>query len=167
MHPLKTKITDLRNGNVHFLGYEIFLPKNRPITGYKGKGVKTIRRGNPKLRFDVPVARIEQRYIDRGYLKRTKKGIRPISRVSYACLEDHLIVSHYRSVWLGIKTYYSGCTNRGRLQYLHYLLHMSCAMTLGHRHRMSVTKIFRKHKRDLVIKIADTDRTVSFPYERK
>jgi len=167
MHPLKTKITDLRNGNVHFLGYEIFLPKNRPITGYKGKGLKTIRRGNPKLRFDVPVARIEQRYIDRGYLKPTKKGIRLISRVSYACLEDHGIVSHYRSVWLGIKTYYSGCTNRGRLQHLHYLLHMSCTMTLGHRHRMSVTKIFRKHKRDLVIKIADTDQTVSFPYERK
>jgi group II intron reverse transcriptase/maturase len=167
MHPLKTKITDLRKGNVHFLGYEIFLPANRPIAGYKGKGVRTIRRGNPELRFDIPVARIEQRYVDRGYLKRTNKGIRPISRGSYTCLEDHVIVSHYRSVWLGIKNYYSGCTNRGRLQYLHYLLHMSCAMTLGHRHRMSASKIFKKHRKKLEIKIPDTDRTVSFPYEKK
>jgi len=167
MHPVKTKITDLRKGNVHFLGYEIFLPANRPISGYKGKGVRTTRRENPKLRFDVPVALIEQKYIDRGYLKRTKKGIRPISRASYTCLEDQVIVRHYRSVWFGIKNYYSGCTNRGRLQYLHYLLHMSCAMTLGHRHRISISKIFRKHQRDLVIQIPDTDRTVSFPYERK
>ena len=52
LHPVKTKITDLRKGNAHFLGYEIFLPRNRPISSYKGKGVQTIRRGQPQLRFD-------------------------------------------------------------------------------------------------------------------
>jgi hypothetical protein len=98
-------------------------------------------------------------------LKRTAKGVRPISRASYAYLEDQVIVSHYRSVWLGIKNYYSGCTNRGRLQYFHYLLHMSCAMTLGHRHRVSCTKIFKKHGKTLTIQSSDTKRTVSFPYQ--
>jgi group II intron reverse transcriptase/maturase len=165
IYPLKTKVTDLRKSNVHFLGYDIFLPRNCPISRYKGKGVRTIQRGNPRLRFDVPVARLEQRYIDRGYLKRTAKGVRPISRASYAYLEDQVIVSHYRSVWLGIKNYYSGCTNRGRLQYFHYLLHMSCAMTLGHRHRVSCTKIFKKHGKTLTIQSPDTKRTVSFPYQ--
>lgn len=167
IHPVKTKITDLRKGNVHFLGYDIFLPRNRPISSYKGKGVRTIRRGNPRLRFDVPVAKLEQRYVERRYLKRTSKGIRPISRSSYACLEDHVIVSHYRSIWLGINNYYSGCTNRGRLQYFHYLLHMSCAMTLGHRHRMSCSKIFKKHGKFLTIQIPNTERKVSFPYQTK
>ena len=165
LHPVKTKVTDLRKGNVHFLGYDIFLPRNRPISGYKGKGVQTIRRGNPQLRFDVPVQKLTERYTDRGYLKKLKTKVRPISRASYTVLEDHVIVSHYRSIWLGLLNYYSGCTNRGRLQYIHYLLHMSCAMTLGHRHRMSCSKIFRKHGKTLKVKITDTDKTVSFPYK--
>jgi len=167
IHPLKTKVTDLRKGNVHFLGYDIFLPRNRPISGYKGKGVKTIRRGQPQLRFDIPVNKITKRYVERGYLKQKAKGVRPISRGSYTVLEDHVIVSHYRSIWLGLLNYYSGCTNRGRLQYIHYLLHTSCAMTLGHRHRMSNSKIFKKHKKTLTVKIRDTDKTVSFPYKTK
>jgi len=165
LHPAKTKITDLRIGNAHFLGYEIFLPRNRPISGYKGTGVKTIRRGQPQLRFDLPVAKVTQRYADRGYFKKLKNDTRPISRASYAVLEDHVIVSHYRSLWLGLRNYYLGCTNRGRLQYIHYLLHMSCAMTLGHRHRMSCSKIFKKHGKGLTVKIPNTDKTVSFPYK--
>jgi hypothetical protein len=167
LHLVKTKVTDLRAGNAHFLGYEIFLflPINRPISEYKGKGVRTIRRGQPQLRFDLPVAKVTQRYADRGYFQKLKNGIRPISRASYSVLEDHVIVSHYRSIWLGLLNYYSGCTNRGRLQYIHYLLHMSCAMTLGHRHRMSCSKIFRKHGKSLTIKIPHTGKTVSFPYK--
>lgn len=165
LSPTKTMITNLRVGNVNFLGYEIFLPKNRPIREYKGKGVRTIRRGQPELRFDIPVANVTKRLAEKGYLKKLKNEIRPISRASYAVLEDQVIVSHYRSLWLGIFNYYSGCTNRGRLQYIHYLLHMSCAMTLGHRHRLSCSKIFKKHGKGLTIKIPDTKKTVSFPYK--
>lgn len=165
LHPIKTKITNLRKGNAHFLGYEIFLPKNRPISSYKGKRVKTIRRGQPQLRFDIPVTKVTQRYADRGYFKKLKEGVRPISRASYTVLEDHVIINHYRNLWLGLLSYYSGCTNRGRLQYIHYLLHTSCAMTLGHRHRMSCSEIFKKHGKTLSIKVPHTEKTVSFPYK--
>ena len=161
LHSEKTKVTDLRKGNVHFLGYQIFLPRHCPISAYKGKGVRTI----PQLRFDIPVADVTNRYANRGYFKKLKNGVRPISRASYTVLEDHVIVSHYRSVWLGLLNYYSGCTNRGRLQYIHYLLHMSCAMTLGHRHRMSCSKIFRKYGKALKIKLPNSGGTVSFPYK--
>ncbi len=165
LHPIKTKIIDLRKGNAHFLGYEIFLPRNRTIPSDKGKRVGTSRIGQPQLRFDLPVAKITNRLESRGYLKQMKNKIRPISKASYTVFEDHVIVSHYRSVWLGLLNYYSGCTNRGRLQYIHYLLHMSCAMSLGHRHRMSCSKIFAKHGKGLTVKIPYTDKTVSFPYK--
>ena len=164
-NPIKTKITNLRIGNAHFLGYDIFLTKNRPILRYKGKGVKTIRKGQPQLRFDVPVRKITNRYVERGYLKYVKNRIRPISKAPYTVFEDHVIVSHYRTLWLRLLNYYSGCTNRGRLQYIHYLLHMSCAMTLGHRHRMSCSQIFKKHGRHLTTKIPHTDKEVWFPYK--
>lgn len=165
LHPTKTKVTDLRKGNASFLGYEIFLPQNRPISKYQGKGVQTIRRGQPELRFDIPVAEVTKRYTERGYLKQLPDRVRPISRASYSVLEDHVIVSHYRSLWLGLLNYYQGCTNRGRLQYFHYLLHMSCAMTLGHRHQMSSAKVFCKYGKRLEIKLPHTDKTVSFPYK--
>ena len=165
LHPTKTKITDLRKGNAQFLGYEIFLPRNRSISRYKGKGVQTLRRTQPQLRFDIPTTRVVKRYIERGYLKIKKNKVHPISKAPYTVLEDHVIVSHYRSLWLGLLNYYSGCTNRGRLQYIHYLLHISCAMTLAHRHRISVVKIFKKHGKTLTTKVPYTKKTISFPYK--
>ena len=125
LHPLKTKIANLRKGNAHFLGYEIFLLKNRPISIYKEKGLKTIRRVQPQLRFDVPINKLLIRYSENGYVKRLSDRFRPISKASYTVLEDHVIVSRFRSLWLGIYNYYSGCTNRGKLQYIHYLLPVS------------------------------------------
>jgi len=165
IHPIKTKVTNIRKGNAQFLGYDIFLPRNRPISSYKGKGVKTIRRGQPQLRLEVPVRSLTKRYVERGYLKQLTGQVRPISKASYSVLEDHVIVSHYRSIWQGILNYYSGCTNRGRLQYIHYLLHISCAMTLGHRHRKPVSKIFAKYGKTLSVKIPNTNKKVSFPYK--
>ena len=164
LHLTKTKITNLRKGNAQFLGYKIFLPYNRPVSSYKGKGVKTIRRGQPELRFDIPVKLVADRLSKRGYIKSLSNGRRPISKANYSVLEDHVIVNHYRSVWLGLLNYYSGCTNRGRLQYFHYLLHISCAMTLGHRHRISCSKVFQKHGKEL--KIQHKGKQISFPYKK-
>ena len=160
LHPTKTKVTNLRKGNLQFLGYEIFLPRNRPISSYKGKGIKTIT-----IRFDIPINKIIERYEKHGYFKKLANKVRPISRASYTVLEDHVIVNNYKKIWQGLEQYYMGCTNRGRLQYIHYLLHMSCAMTLGHRHRMSCSKIFKKHGKFLTIRIPNTDKTISFPYK--
>nr|AOC61469.1 putative reverse transcriptase and intron maturase [Rhexinema sarcinoideum] len=165
LHPVKTKITNIRIGNVKFLGYLIFLPQNRSISSYKGKGVQTIRRGQPQLRFDIPVAEVTKKYSERGYFKKLEKGVRPISRASYTILEDHVIVNHYRSLWLGLLNYYSGCTKRGRLQYFHYLFHMSCAMTLGHRHRRSSSEIFQKYGKKLTVQILNKGKTIEFPYK--
>ena len=100
-------------------------------------------------------------------MKKLPTRVRPISRASYAVLEDHVIVSHFRSMWLGYENYYKGCTNLGRLQYIHYLLHMSCAMTLGHKHNKSCSKIFKKHTKYLTVKVKNTDKQVSFPYRKK
>jgi len=168
INPLKTHVTDLRKGKASFLGYEIFLPENKSLHKYKGKqnSKQTIRRGNPCLRFDLPQDRVIKRLEDKGYLLSLKNGIRPISRAGYAVLEDHVIVSHFSSLTLGIETYYSGATRRGRVQYIQYLLHMSCAMTLGHRHRKSCKKIFQKYGKTLTVEIPSKPGVYkSFPYK--
>jgi len=167
LDPVKTKIINLRSGKVFFLGYDIFLPRNMKRVKYKGKGKQTVRRSTPTLRFQLPVEKVIQRLHERGYLAYVKNKIRPISKGSYTPLEDVVIVNHFKSVWLGLFNFYSGCTNRSHLQYIHYLLHMSCAMTLAHRHRSASSKIFKKHGKRLEI----MDQTgvpakvrASFPY---
>lgn len=164
-HPEKIKLTNLRKGKAYFLGYEIFLPANNPITSSILSRTNTPRRGNPKLGFDIPINNLVSKMVQRGYVARLKKGVRPISKSSYVTLEDHVIVNHFKSVCLGILNFYSGCNKPKRLQYIHYLLHMSCAMTLAHRHRTSSKKIFTKHGQRLTVKIPNNEnKTVSFPY---
>ena len=172
LHPEKTKITNLRAGKVSFLGYDIFLPRNRKIGKYKKQGGKqTMRRSTPRLRFHMPVNQVIKRMKERGYITYDKNNkIRPISKGSYTPLEDAVIVNHFRSVWLGLKNFYSGSTNRSHLQYIHYLLHISCAMTLAHRHRSSTSKIMKKHGKRLEIMDKNVNpprRITSFPYQTK
>ena len=169
LDPVKTKIIDLRAGKISFLGYDIFLPRNMKLVKYKKQGGKqTIRRSTPRLRFQVPVDKVLKRLKERGYITYSDNKVRPTSKQSYSPLEDQVIVNHFRSVWIGLLNFYSGTTNWSHLQYIHYLLHMSCAMTLAHRHRSTSNKIFKKHGKRLEIldKTGDSDKVISyFPYK--
>jgi group II intron reverse transcriptase/maturase len=168
LDPVKTTVTELRAGKVIFLGYEIFLPRNARLTKYKKKGGKqTIRRSPPQLRFHIPLDTIRKRLFERGYITYSNNKWRPISKKSYSTLEDDVIVLHFSSVWRGISNFYSGATNLSKLQYIHYLLHMSCAMTLAHRHRSTSSKIFKKHGKRLEIRRMESDNEkviAYFPY---
>ena len=165
----KTRIINLRAGKLNFLGYDIFLPRNMKLVKYKKRnGVQTVRRSTPTLRFHLPQKNLVKRLKERGYITYSHNRPRPISKSSYSPLEDHVIVQHFASVWLGIRNFYAGCTNHSQLQYVHYLLHMSCAMTLAHRHRSSSKKIFQKHGKRLEIKkeIEKEMKTIAFfPYQ--
>ena len=168
LDPNKTEIINIRAGKFLFLGYEIFLPRNMKLIKYKKENSKqTIRRSTPKLRFNLPIEKVIKRLHEDGYITSINNRVRPISKGSYTRLEDSVIVNHFKSLWLGLLNFYSGSTNRNHLQYIHYLLHMSCAMTLAHRHRSSSTKIFKKHKKRLEImeKIGETEKVIAyFPY---
>jgi group II intron reverse transcriptase/maturase len=168
LDPEKTKVINLRAGKVNFLGYDIFLPRNIKLVKYKRKGAKqTMRRQSPTLRFHLPVKKVLQRLNERGYITYTNNRWRPVSKSDYTPLDDEIIVRHFSSVWRGIRNFYSGTTNWSHLQYIHYLLHMSCAMSLGHRHRVSSRKIFQKHGKRLEIidQSGETPKILAyFPY---
>jgi group II intron reverse transcriptase/maturase len=160
--PMKTKVTNLRAGKAKFLGYEIYLPREGKVSTYTGSGTRLTRRTNPMLRFDIPLDSVLNRMHKRGYLRKSPQSYIPTSKASYTTLQDIVIVTHFQKVWRGIENYYSGCTNFLRLQYIHYLLRMSCAMTLAHRHRSSSKKIFCKHGKTLTV--LEGNNTKSFPY---
>jgi retron-type reverse transcriptase len=165
VHSIKTKVTNIRKGKAHFLGYAIFRSKEDRFLSYSGPGVRIIRSREPILCMHVPMKKLLKTYIEKGYLLSTREGIRPKSKGSYSSLQDHVIVSHYQSLILGIQNYYSGCTNLRKIQYIQYLLHMSCAMTLGHRHRVSSSMVFHKHGKNLRVKVATTTSTVELKFK--
>lgn len=165
MYPIKTKITNLRAEKAKFLGYEIYLLKNINISPYIRSRTRTTRCKNPQLQFDIPMDFVLQKMEEKGYIKKLVKRHRSISKVSHTTLVDTVIVKHFSRVWRGFSNYYSGCTKLSKLKYIHYLLHISCAMTLSHRHRLSTKKIFIKHGKKLTV--ANGHNTTEFPYRNK
>lgn len=159
----KTKITCFHRGVIKFLGYDIFIPRCRPLSKVNG----VTRRGNCEIRFEPQMDKILSALASRGYLKKLVNEYRPISKAGYTILEDHIIVLHFGSVWLGLYNYFSGVTNRSRLLYLQYLLQTSCAMTLGHRHRISSSRIFKKYGNELRVRAENTDSSLGMLEKNK
>jgi Type II intron maturase/Reverse transcriptase (RNA-dependent DNA polymerase) len=160
LNSIRIRVTDIHKGHVYFLGYVIYLPKEGKFSDSINNGVHTILCPKTMLRLEVPLKLVLDRCVQKGYLSRTLRGIRPISRSSYAIKQDHVIVLHYKRLILGILGYYSGASNQRNLQYIQYLLQISCAMTLAHRHRMSCSKVFKKHGKNLRVSIPNTHKYV-------
>jgi len=164
LQSLQTKITDLTSGKAKFLGYEIYFPRNQTIIPHTRFSNRTLPRTNPRLRFDISADFVLRKMEELGYIKKLVKGYRPISLARYTPLEDIKIVKHYEKISKGLLNYYSKCTNSSKLQYMHYLLYISCAMTLSHRHRLSLKKIFKKYGKSL--KVSRDNINASFPYRK-
>ena len=165
MNHSKTFVTNIRRGKAKFLDYEIFIPDSCPLHKYKSSNNTTqvSRRLNPQIQFDLPQDLVISRLKEKGYIRIINNKTRSISKCDYTCLEDHVIVLHFRLLYLGISEYYSGITKRKRIQYIHYLLKMSCAMTLGHKHRKSCTKIFKQYGKTLLVPLPNKKGSVNYP----
>lgn len=171
LNPQETKVINIQAGKVNFLGYDIFMPRNIKLTKYKKKDCHGIdRKLSNMLRFQVPVKRVIKCLQERGYISYENNKVRPISKASYSTLEDRIIVNHFKSVWLEFYNFYSGASNLSHLHYIQHLLHMSCAMTLAHRHRTSCTKVFKNYGKRLIITNQDSRNPnviAYFPYRTK
>jgi hypothetical protein len=163
--PKNIKIINLYKGKVSFIGYEIFFSRNNALEILPQFPSKL--QTNSTLKFDICMDHILNNMVNQGYIIRNEKGLRPISKANHSTLADHMIVNYFRSVYLDLENYYSGCTYPKRLQYLYYLLHMSCAMTLGQRHRVSSKEILSKYGKKLIFRIPNTNEIISFPCRNK
>jgi len=61
---------------------------------------------------------------------------------------DHTIVERYQSVLRGVYNYYCMAVNISRrMAHIRYILEVSLSKTLAHKHKCSVTTIFKKYAR--------------------
>ena len=154
----KINLVCLTAGTLSFLDYEIYLVRSSSSEKRTNLGYKTTTR----LRFDIPINKLLKNLEKNGIIKSTLSGYRPISKGKYTRLEDYKIVLHFTFVWNSLKNYYSGITNPQKLQYIYWLLRISCAMTLAQKHNSTCTKIFKKNGKSLTVEIPNKKQKVFF-----
>lgn len=137
LSPEKTLVTHARTGAARFLGYEIKVRRNDRHSR-KGR-----RPANGDIMLLVPATVVKEKC--KPYLKYGK----PARRTDLLQADDHDIVGIYGSIYRGIVQYYLLAGNVHKLNRLHWVMQTSLLRTLANKHRSTVTKMARKHKRTI------------------
>jgi group II intron reverse transcriptase/maturase len=134
----KTLITHARSEPARFLGYELVVHHND--TKRDRRGHRSIN-GQIGLKVPMDVVRAKRK----PYLRRGK----PAARLERVHDSDFRIVAQYQAEYRGIAEYYQLAYNRHRLGLLRYVTERSLTKTLGHKNKISVTKVWRRYKATL------------------
>ncbi|MEL7307702.1 MAG: group II intron reverse transcriptase/maturase, partial [Pseudomonadota bacterium] len=125
------QIINLFKESFQFVGYEILVRKEKTF-------------------FKISISHIVNLLLRYKFIKYRKNGaLRPISQTKLLAQPDFKIIQAYNYIVQCLTSYYSGISSNKRLQYCEYLLKFSCAMTLAHKHKTSISKIFRNHGSNL------------------
>ena len=138
---------------IFFLGYKIKGHYDLNIKWDKSRGQ---RYGGTTLKFGVPLERLLNRCVDRGFAQKARKGkaLKLVARRQdkWIFMTDLDIVRGFNRVVRGIANYYCLSTQQSVLYELFYMLRRSCALTLSHKHKQKkAIWAFEKYGKDLKI----------------
>lgn len=126
-------IINIKKNNLYFLGYTISVKKNKVV-------------------YEITMQHIIKILVKCKFLRyKTNKSIRPTSNPQLLKKSDFKIVANYVDILYHLSLYYSGVSNWRQLCYLKYLLNYSCAMTLAHKYKSTVNKIFKQYGKHLYV----------------
>lgn len=151
----KTHITSLRGGKCRFLGVDFFIRNNtsghQRYTTLVKKNITIRQRFAPRLILHAPIKELLTKLLDKGYVKRNRKGeFFPIGKSDCIPLTHPQILNFFNSRIRGILNYYSCVHNRNELWSIVRFLHYSCALTLARKYKLkTLAKTFRKFGRNL------------------
>jgi group II intron reverse transcriptase/maturase len=131
----KTLITHGRTQAARFLGYEVVV--HHDDTKHDQRGHRCIN-GQIGLKMPMDVARAKLW----PYMRRGK----PVALLGRVHDTDFQIVTRYQAEFRGIAEYYQLAYNRHRLGLLRWVMERSLTKTLGHKHKISVNKVWRRYR---------------------
>jgi group II intron reverse transcriptase/maturase len=140
----KTLITHARSQDARFLGYEVTILQKDTKQSWTKAGFKR-RSINGHIGLRVPRTVLLDKC--RRYTRRGK----PTHRMELTRESDFTIISTYQSEYRGVVEYYRLAYNLHTLHRLRWIMEQSLAKTLAHKHRTTVSKIYRKYQTDLVV----------------
>jgi len=157
----KTHIRHAKTEEAFFLGTRIKVGSKSPrVLTYARKSADgeslnfvTKRTTVGQVAMFAPVDKIVSRLHQKGFCDAS--GF-PVSKPSFAVLDEIRIIEEYNAVLLGYLNYYSFVVNRHALRRVAYILQFSAAKTLANKHRTSMRKIFKKHGALLFVSIVSS-----------
>lgn len=139
----KTLITHARSEAARFLGYEISITqddtKQTMRTTPSGKEAKA-RCVNGRVVLRVPQETLE------GMCEAYKDGGTIRHRMELINESDYTIMMAYQLKYRGIVNYYQLALNVHSLNHLKWVMETSLTKTLAHKHKMSVSQVYRKYR---------------------
>jgi group II intron reverse transcriptase/maturase len=158
----KTQVVHLATERAHFLGYLIatahprFRKRNLQRTGSPHNVIQTIKTTSGKIKLLVPLKKLSQK------LKRYMATSQPACVNAFINQPIEHILEHYNGVIRGWYNYYQLAENVSSLHYARYILHYSLAKTLARKENASISKIFSKYGKDIIIEKPNVRQTHFF-----
>jgi group II intron reverse transcriptase/maturase len=148
----KTLITHSTTQKAHFLGYSI------RITPQGKKKIQQIQRGgntyktriNTRPQLLAPVTSLLRKLKENGIAKQKGKVYVGTAKNIYLAYDINTIVNSLYTLWLGIYNYYILANNISKLHSIHFIIWISCALTLAKKLRVrTISKIITKYGKNL------------------
>ncbi len=143
LSPTKTLLTHARSEAARFLGYEVAVVQQDSKRSKKvvcgSDHPRRCRSVNGKLILRVPKDVVEAKC--QSYQKKGKV----IHRAELLNESDYTIVLTYQGQYRGLTNYYQLAQNMHTLQQLKWVMETSLTKTLAHKHKMSVSQVYRKY----------------------
>ncbi len=147
----KTIITNPLKKKVRFLGFEIYLNKNRLLTKSSQGVLKNVR----TIRIFPDQLRLESRFLLKGFINKSKDGSFIPREIGWLTpYSDHQIIKRYNQFMIGFGMYY--CTEVSEISSVNrwiYYMYYSCIKTLATKHKISVRTVINRYGyKDISIK---------------
>jgi len=172
----KTKITHLKKGKAKFLGFEIWQSPSTILSSKKdvnplGKidrvkmdsKIRGATFQKPRIRITFSMESILRKLVDKGLLRFKGGKFHPTSYKSALQYDIANIVGYISSVFRGLTNYYGFAHNWYDAKTLYnYFGRFCAAMTIAHKTKSKVPKVFKKYGPDLCITDADNKAIASY-----
>lgn len=144
----KTKITDLRKNKAKFLSFSIKSLNNKKIAYTSGGTLRRV--GGQKLSLGIDTERLLTRLEWRHYISKKNGKLIPREQPAWSVLTDFEIIQKYNATIRGFVMYYAPIiTTRSTLNRFIYYYEYSCYKTLCQKHRTTIRKLLKKHRKKL------------------
>lgn len=159
----KTKITNIKNEKVKFLGALIKTRKrtNKDLIATLANNTKR-RTQNNILILEMATQDVIKKLTEKNILKKEDQRIIPQSNGLWVTEPVYQIVIKYNSIANGLINYYSFAYNIEDLKKILFFLKVSLVKTIAHKLRLNAKRVYKKFGKDITVYNEKLDKSISF-----
>lgn len=152
----KTKITQLTQDKVHYLGFDISRRRSTIYTESQKSYLPPMSSGTWRaqnsliLLIEAPIDKLISKLIEQGYAWEKDRMPKAVTKWIYLNPED--IIRRYNWVTRGILEYYKSVENKNQLGQVIWILKLSAVNTLARKLNISPKQVWKKYGNPITVK---------------